>query len=367
MKSIFRTTTLFGTAFCVLAGCNSHQQPPQDETRPVRVLAVSQSSEATNATYSGEIRARYETNLAFKVSGKVTERLVDVGSHVARGQALMRLDPQDAVLSATAAAAQTEAARIRLAQSRADLERYERLFSEQFVSEATLDQYKLTYETAKSLLQSAQAQEQMSENQRRYTVLTADRAGVVTAIDIEVGHVISAGQSVLTVAADGEREVLVSIPESRVEDFHGAQDVSVSTWADPQHVYAAALRELAPDTDKETRTYAARISILRPDDAIRLGMTASVHVSHAASATAVHVPLSALLYQRDRASVWVVDPEALTVAPRQITLAATQKDNVVVADGLHDGDVIVTAGVHMLHAGQKVKPLLPEIIVGSAQ
>lgn len=359
-----RTTTAL---LClVLAACAKPAATPQDDVRPVRSMTVSLTRDAVQATYSGEIRARVESRLGFKVAGKVMERLVEVGAHVMPGQPLLRLDPHDSALSAESSAAQTEAAQIKLRQSRVDLERYERLFDERFISKAALDQYKLNYETAASQLKSAQAQQRLSLNQRAYTVLTADRAGVITAIDMEVGQVISAGQPVLTLAADGAREVLVSIPESRVEEVRRAKQFRVSTWVDPQHFHAATLRELAPDADKATRTYAARIAIADHDDALRLGMTASVQVENLEEAAAIRVPLSAIHHQDHIATVWVIEPANSTLASRPVTLGAASRDSVQVFQGLHEGEVIVTAGGHLLHAGQKVKVLPSAVMIGSA-
>lgn len=350
-----------------LGGCAKDKAVHHEEVRPVRTVTASRSVGSVSATYSGEIRARYESRLGFKIAGKVNARLVEVGSHVRAGQALMRLDPQDAVLSEASAEAQTEAARVKLAQSRIDLERGERLLADHIISKSAFDQYKLAYDTAASQLRSTQAQQQITLNQRSYNVLTADRAGVVTAIDAEVGHVVSPGQVVVSVAADGEREVVVSVPESRVAELRNAKQMTVATWADPKRQYAAVLRELAPDTDKATRTYAARITVRNPDAAIRLGMTASVQIPDIEGASAIRLPLSAIYDKSGEPLVWVVDTKAATVSTRPVKLAAAQKHTVLVAEGVSDGDVVVTAGVHMLHAGQKVKVVQPAIVTGSLQ
>lgn len=362
------TSADLAVALCLaLAGCGKAPVVQHEEIRPVRTITASRTAGTVGATYSGEVRARYESKLAFKVAGKVSSRLVEVGSHVKAGQALMRLDPQDAVLSEVSAEAQTESARVKLAQSRIDLERGERLLADHIISKAAFDQYKLTYETAVAQLRSSQAQQQLTLNQRTYNVLTADRAGVVTAIDVEVGQVVSVGQQVVTIAADGNREVLVSVPESRVEELRSAKNMTVTTWANPQRPYAAALRELAPDTDKATRTYAARIMIRDADAAIRLGMTASVQIPNIDGSSAIRVPLAAIHDKTGQPLIWVVDPKASTVNTRPVKLAAAHKNSVMVAEGINEGDVIVTAGVNMLHAGQKVKVAQPEIVVGSAQ
>jgi membrane fusion protein, multidrug efflux system len=350
-----------------LTGCSMDKTEPAPDLRPVRTLTVVRSEATIGASYSGEIRARYESRLGFKVSGKIAERLVEVGSHVVPGQALLRLDAQDAALSAAAAEAQAEAARIKLAQSRIDLQRGERLFGEHFISKAALDQYQLSHDTAVSQLRSAEAQLRLTLNQRAYTTLRADRAGVVTAIDVEAGQVVSAGQTVLTLAAEGEREVLVSVPESRVEELRNAISMSVIIWANPQRPYDASLRELAPDTDKATRTYAARIAIRDPDAAILLGMTASVHIQGTQAGAVIRVPLSAVFEKAGQLLVWVVDGQASSVATRPVRIAAAHKDSVLVAEGLDEGEVVVTAGVHMLHAGQSVKVLPPELVIGSLQ
>jgi RND family efflux transporter MFP subunit len=367
MKRTYKTAGVLAAVCLALTGCSKEKVVQHEDIRPVRTITASRTAGTVSATYSGEIRARYESKLGFKIAGKVNARLVEVGSHVKPGQPLLRLDPQDAVLSETSAEAQTEAARVKLAQSRVDLERGEKLLADHIISKSAFDQYKLTYDTAASQLRSAQAQQQLTLNQRSYNVLTADRAGVVTAIDAEVGQVVSAGQPVITVAADGEREVLVSVPESRVEELRSARSMTVTTWANPQRPYAAALRELAPDTDKATRTYAARITIRDPDAAIRLGMTASVQIPNIEGGSALRVPLSAIYDQTGQPLVWVVDAKNSTVNTRPVKLAAAHKNSVLVAEGVNEGDVIVTAGVHMLHAGQKVKVVQPEIVVGILQ
>jgi RND family efflux transporter MFP subunit len=160
---------------------------------------------------------------------------------------------------------------------------------------------------------------------------------------------------VLTIAADGEREVIISIPESRVDELRKAKKMTVSLWANPGKTYNARLRELAPDTDEVTRTYAARVTVLDPDATLRLGMTASVHIPDVEGATTVRLPLTAVYDKEGKPLVWVVDPQTSHVVQRGVTLAAAENDTVLVADGLRDGEVVVTAGVHMLHEGQKVK------------
>jgi membrane fusion protein, multidrug efflux system len=225
----------------------------------------------------------------------------------------------------------------------------------QFASQAELDQQRLALTQAESQLRSALAQQQIKLNQRGYTTLVADRDGVVTALGAEAGQVVSPGQAVATVAADGEREVLVSIPESRVDELRHAHALQVSVWALQGRTYTGRLRELAPDTDSVTRTYSARIAVPDADAALMLGMTASVFAPDVDGTSAIRVPLTALLHQGGKPQVWIVDGASSKVTARPVTLGSAQGDSVVVTQGLSSGETVVTAGVHMLHAGQKVK------------
>lgn len=342
------------TLAAALGACGRADIPPHEEVRPVLAAVVGATDGSVGATYSGEILARYESKLGFQVSGRVAERLVEVGSHVRRGQALMRLDPEQQTLHVAAATADVDAARSRAAQSRVDLKRTEELFARRFASQAEVDQQRLSLEQAEAQLTAALAQQQLRRNQHGYTTLTADRDGVVTAIAAERGQVVSAGQAVVTVAADGEREVRVSIPESRVDELRRAKSLRVTLWAQPDRSYPGALRELAPDTDSVTRTYAARISVRNADGALRLGMTASVFAPDVEGASAVRLPLTAIYDKDGTPLVWVVGADG-RVATRPVRLGAVQDDLVLVTGGLAGGETVVTAGVNQLHAGQRVK------------
>jgi RND family efflux transporter MFP subunit len=319
-------------------------------------MAVGDTAGSVGATYPGEVRARYESKLGFRVSGKVAARLVEVGAHVSRGQVLMRLDPEQEVLHTAAVAAQVDAARSRVVQNRVDLERTQSLHARNFASAAELDQARLALAESESQLRNAEAQQQIARNQRAYTELVADRAGVVTAINAEAGQVVSPGAPVVVVAADGEREVAVSIAESRVAELREAKRMLVTLWANPGKTYLAKLRELSPDTDQVSRTYAARITIQEPGPEVGLGMTASVFTPDVAGDRAIRLPLAAIHDPEGKPQVWVIDAATARVAARPVKLGAAQKDTVMVVEGLKSGEVVVTAGANQLHAGQKVKP-----------
>lgn len=354
------------SALSLGAGCGREAPQAYEDVRPVRSAVVGASNGSVGATYSGEILARYESRLGFQVSGKVVARLVEVGSHVKRGQPLMRLDPAQETLHVAAAAADVDAARSRVAQNKVDLERTEQLFARRFASQAEVDQQRLALAQTQAQLASALAHQEIRQNQRGYTTLAADRDGVVTAIAAEAGQVVAPGQAVVTVAADGEREVRVSIPESRVDELRRARTLQVSVWAQPGKTYAGALRELAPDTDSVTRTYSARITVKNADDALRLGMTASVLAPDVEGRRAIRLPLTAI-YDKDGApQVWVIDDTTSRVAARPVRLGAVHQDSVLVADGLAGGETVVTAGAHLLHAGQRVRTTAATSAPGSA-
>lgn len=353
MKTTF-ALSLLGLA--VLAtGCSRKPPAAHEDVRPVRSTIVGTSQGSVGATYSGEVQARYESKLGFQTSGRIVARLVEVGSTVKRGQPLMRLDPAQEVLQVASADADVDGKKSRVAQDRIDLQRTEALLARHFASQAEVDAQRLALATSESQLKSALAQQQIKVNQRGYTVLVADRDGVVSAIHAEAGQVVSPGQAVVTVAADGEREVVVAIAESRVDELKRAKSLQVSVWAQPGKRYVGTLRELAPDTDSVTRTYSARIGVKNPDAALRLGMTASVFAADIDGANAIRLPLTAVLNKDGQSLVWVVDAKTGQVASRTVQLGAAQNDQVLVAGGLNPGETVVTAGVHMLFAGQKVK------------
>lgn len=347
---------LLGACLAAAACGPKHDATPHEDVRPVKTTVVGDSRGSVGAAYSGEVRARYESKLGFQTSGRIVARLVEVGSHVKRGQPLMRLDPAQETLHVVAAVADVDAAKSRVAQDRVDLQRTEQLLGRQFASQAEVDQARLALAQSESQLKSALAQQSIKVNQRGYTELVADRDGIVTAINAEAGQVVSPGQAVLTVAADGEREVVISIAESRVDELRRAKSLQVSAWARKGKAYRGTLRELAPDTDSVTRTYSARITVHDADAReLMLGMTASVLAADIDGERAIRLPLTAIHDQAGQPVVWVVDEASAQVKPRPVTLGSAQDDSVLVASGLQGGETVVTAGVHLLHAGQKVK------------
>ncbi|BCT91316.1 multidrug transporter [Lysobacter helvus] len=341
-------------AVCLLGACNDAPQTAE-AARPVRVLRVGAQADAVGATYSGEISARRDAALGFLVGGRIQQRLVEVGDTVAAGTPLFRLDPTDATLNANASRSQVASARSQYEQAKADYARYSQLAGAQYVSRSELDKARMSLQTAQEALRAAQASYGVVANQATYTTLRATTAGVVTSLEAEAGQVVSAGQVVVRIAERGERELVVSVPESRVDELRNARALTVDLWADPRHRYTGRLRELAPDADAVTRTYTAKISVLGADDALRLGMTAKLHVALPVNGTLRRVPLTAIYDPRGKPHVWIVDEKTSRVRLQPVDLAQAQNDGVLVRSGLRDGQVVVTAGVNLLHAGQKVQ------------
>lgn len=345
-----------GALAALLAGCGEKPEP-QPAVRPVRLMQLAPATGQTSYEYSGEVRPRIESRLGFRVSGKIAARLVDVGATVRRGQPLARLDPTDLSLAEAGSRAQFESARTDRDLAAADLKRYDDLFAKGFISAAEQHRRRATYEAAEARVKQAEAALRTQANQTGYGVLHADADGVVTAIDAEVGQVVSPGQSVIRVAQTAEKEVAIGVPEDQVDKLRGIPDVTVRTWAAPDRVMPGRVREISPAADPVTRTYAARITVPNPPADLKIGMTAVVTFVRNGATPALRVPLTALLQDQGRNQVWVYDAQSGSVRPVPVTLGEPLGNDIVVTQGLSPGQTIVTAGVHLLKPGQKVRPM----------
>ena len=342
----------------LLSSCQKKTEAPE-EIRLVRVEKMSAALIGLESGYSGEVRARYETPLAFRVPGKIVERKVDVGSLVKAGQVLAQLDTQDFTLSKESAAAQQASARADFDFARADLSRYSELLSKRFISQAEFQKRQTAFDTAKARLEQIQAQLKQTQNQVRYTTLTSPEDGVITAIDAESGQVVNAGQVVMRLAQPSEKEVVIAVPESRLGELRQTETIKISLWADPTKSYAGKIREISPNADPVTRTYSAKISILQSSDTIKLGMTASVFLKEMMVKPAYVLPLTALYHTNDKKpAVWIVDPANSKVNLVAVQLGEYKDNKATILTGLSDGQLVVTAGVHKLFTGQTVKPML---------
>ncbi len=338
----------------ILVGCGA-PEPEAPVLRPVRSQVVHIESLASQATYSGEVRARYETPLAFRVAGKLAARQVEVGSLVRKGQVLARLDEADLSLQAQASEAGKVAAQAQLTRAKSDYERFKVLRERNLVSEFDFKNAQTQFEVAQSQYEQAQAQARVGGNQAGYAVLVADANGVVTALQAEIGQVVAAGQPVVTLARSGEREIEISVPESRVDELRKASSIDIRLWAKPDKLYPGVVREIAPDTDPVTRTYSTRISVQKADTDLKLGMTATVTL-HGVGSTGVRLPLTAIYQPEATAQVWVVDADGV-VNLRAVTLGEFIDNDITVLSGLNEGERVVTAGVNRLIPAQRVRVL----------
>jgi multidrug efflux system membrane fusion protein len=339
------------------AVCASCSDKPQAVAQPrlVNVVSVTIGSTNSDVGYSGEVRPRYETNLSFRLAGKLVARNVEVGGLAKKGDVLARLDPQDQELNTRGAQSQLAAAKSEYEQSKAELERYTDLYQKEFISKAEFDRRQNAYNVAKARLEQAQAQLAVTRNQTGYTELVADHAGVVTAILVEVGQVVAAGQTAMKLARTDDREIVISIPENRLSELSAAREIAISLWADPAKIYKGKVREVSPSADPVTRTYAAKISVLDADQAMKLGMTANVSLRGVQRTVAVTLPATALFQDNGHAAVWVVDKASGQVRLVPVEVGEYVEDKVAVLSGLNPGDMVVRAGVHKLFAGEKVR------------
>ena len=338
-------------------GACSKPEVPAEPVRPVKLARVTLGGAGAATVFAGEVKPRHESELGFRIGGKVVARLVDVGAQVKKGTPLARLDPADVALQAQAAKAAVAAATTEHEYAKAEFERYDNLYRQKFVSGSALDQKRNTLNANAAKLEQAKAQLAVASNQAAYASLVADQDGVVTAVSAEVGQVVAAGQPVVRVARADEREVAIAVPENRLDELRSAARLGVVLWANQDKAYAARVREVAPAVDAATRTFAVRVSILAPDADVQWGMTANVVLEGRGEAAAALVPSGAIYHAEDgQPAVWVYDAKSGTVGLRKVTLGAFREDGALVASGLASGELVVAAGVNKLRAGQSVKP-----------
>jgi RND family efflux transporter MFP subunit len=352
-------TAVVGAAGAFTWSANASRTPLVVEPvpRPARVAEIQYRPHMHSLLLAGTVVPRIEAVLGFRVAGKVTAREVDVGSVVVPGQLIARIDPADYRLAVDNARAALASAEADFARARADLERYQALRGGAAFMSQTLDQRQSLASTALAHVDQAKSQLATAENNLAYTELKADAAGVITAVQAEVGQVLAQGQGMVKLARIEELEILVGVPEHRLKTVREASQVTFELWSDAGHRFAAKLRELSPSADSMTRTYPARFSVIDPPAFIGLGMTASLMLSKPEPGVLAEVPLSAIFQQGMRPAVWVVDKASGAVELRPVTIARWRDETALIASGVKDGEIIASAGVHKLEPGQKVKPI----------
>jgi multidrug efflux system membrane fusion protein len=346
-------------AAMVLAACGK-AEPTPEPIRAVRTLTVSSDSAGGVQEYAAEVRARTESRLGFRVGGKLMRRNVDAGSTVKAGQVLAELDPQDLRLGQDAARAALVAAQVNYDQTLADFKRYKDLRDKEFISSAELERRDTALKAAKAQLDQARAQASVQGNQAAYAALVADASGVITGVDAEPGMVVGAGTPVLRLAHDGPRDVVFSVPEDKVTLIKAiaAQPgrLKVRLWGASGEPMSATIREIAAAADPVTRTFAVKADIgAEASKNVRLGQTATMLVEMPRTVGINKLPLSALKEEQGHTIVWLVDKQTMTVKPQPVMVAGADGNDAVIAGGLSPGQIVVTAGVHVLNPGQKVK------------
>lgn len=354
--------TLLLSASLALVAC-SKPEAPSEPIRAVKLITVSASGLTAQSEMAGEVRARQETRLGFRVGGKLVQRPAEVGLRVKAGQVLAQLDANDLALANEAAKAQVTAALTQRDLAAADLKRFTDLKAKGFVSGAEIERRQAVLDAADASLKQARAQSAVQGNQAGYTRLVADADGVVVGVDAEVGQVVGAGASVVRLARDGARDVVVALPERQLAMVRPGLQAQVRLWtasdAGPAGMMTGTVREVAASADPATRTYQVKLAL--PIDAkVALGATAYVSFAPAPGETpqAIKLPTSALMRgnaaDAGNSAVWVFDAASGTVQSRPVQVAGVDGNQVVIAAGLKAGEEVVSAGVHVLSPGQKV-------------
>lgn len=346
---------LLGLVSITVAACQPAVPvtPPQAKLRPVYVATVHGEQSDAARSLVAVIRPRIETDLGFRVPGKVSRRLVDVGQAVTAGQPVALLDDTDLTLQRQQAEADLRSVTSSLAQAESEEQRILSLRRQGWSTDSSYERQKAAADDLRGRLDRAERALSLARNALTYATLRADADGVVTATLVEPGQVVVAGQSAIRLARSGEREAVVAVPESSVGTI-GSSESSLSLWSAPDRRYKAVLREVSPVADSTTRTYTARFSLPEADEAVKLGMTATLLTAPPRAEASLRLPLSALFNQGAGPSVWTVDAEGV-VALKPVQVARYEARDVVVKGGVADGDRVVALGVQKLEAGQKVR------------
>lgn len=341
-------------AASLLTGCNKKTEDPTI-IRPVLVEHPQPLAGDSGEVFPGTIHAREEADLSFRVPGKILTRKVNAGETVKAGTVLATLDAEDAKLNVQASQAAVNAAQADQKLAEAELQRYKDLLDKNYISKSAFDLKQNTLNLTQARLDQAKSQLAVVLNQSRYTSLVAPKAGLITAVIAEAGQVVGAGQPVFRFAAGTDREVLIHVPEGRVDVLRKADKLLVTLWSQPGKLYPAKLREINLQADRSTRTHDARVSILQADASIDLGITAAVILGERMEQSLFMIPASALGGTKEQPVVWLVESgKSRTIPVQALRYLET---GVVVKGQLNPEMNIVSAGVHLLVPGQEVRAI----------
>jgi RND family efflux transporter MFP subunit len=339
----------------VAAGCG-REEPPPAQPRPVRTVVVTAATSSGVTEYTAEIKSRYETDLSFQVGGKLVSRAVDAGAFVAKGAVLAQLDPTDQRVGVEAARAAVMAVRAELDRARTEEARYRDLLERGLTTRAAYLAQQTAVKTGQSQLEQATAELTLNEQRLGYTTLRADSDGVVTRLFAEVGAVVGAGQRVLSVARPDALEAVFDVADGRMDEIRGATAVRVRLLSGEADTFDATIREIAPTADPATRTYQVKATIAGAPANLRLGTSVAVSVPHNGGSAGVALPATALFQKGELPAVWIVRDD-LTLELRAVTVVRYESDEVLLSSGAASGERVVTAGVHRLADGERVRLL----------
>jgi RND family efflux transporter MFP subunit len=340
-----------GAASLALSACSSAPADPRAGPQLVRIAAAGTSGQSER-TFTGVVSARVQSDLGFRVAGKIVQRLVDTGQVVRRGQPLMRIDRTDLALATVSQAGNVAAARAKAIQTAADEKRYRDLVSAGAVSASAYDQAKAAADAARAQLAAANAQAGVARNEAGYSVLLADADGVVVETLAEPGQVVTAGQTVVRLARSGPREATISLPETIRPAIGSTASASVFNSAGNA---SARLRQLSNAADPQTRTFEARYVLEGAAASAPLGATVTIGLADTKAAAAMDVPLSALFDNGHGPGVWVLGGSPLKVAWRPVQVSSLGQETATIAGGLRQGERFVALGAHLLHQGEDVR------------
>ena len=348
-----KSSLLLMTLAALLTACGGKKEP-ESLVRPVRSEIVTGGASSDSATYTAEIRSRYETDLSFQVAGKLVNRAVDVGATVKKGQLLAQLDQTDQQLGVDAARGAVPAAQSDLDRARGEEARFRDLLERGLTTRAQYQAQQTAVRAAEAKLSQATAELRLAQQRLGYTTLRAGEDGVVTRVMVEVGTVVAAGQRALSIARPSELEAVFDVPDGRIGEVKAGSSVLINPLSGEGEAWAGRVREISPSADPVTRTYQVRTTIVKPPASLRLGMTVSVTLARVGGAPNIALPSTAIFQKEGKPAVWIVSADS-TVELRAVTVERYDTDRVYVAEGIRTGERVVTAGVHRLSPGEKVK------------
>lgn len=344
----------------IIVGCNSSDKQNSSQIRPVRTYRVQNTQISETWTYPGEIKARSESILSFRISGKMLKRPVDVGDRIRKGDLLAKMDSTDYQLAAQAMKSQLAAAKAELKFSMDELRRRRNLLRQQVISQPDLDKQETDYIATRERVAALQAQLSQTINQSSYTYLIADRSGVVTAIHAEPGQFVSTGQPILSLATENDKEAHFDVPEDKINQIKVGDILLVSIWNNQGHKAEAYISEIAASADPENRTYRVKATLAENLQGLSLGRSVIVWFS-SEEQDVLGIPLSVVFTSHDhpeQTKVWLVDENKLSVTAIPIQLGKSLSENRVAVKGVQSGQLLVSAGVHRLSEGQAIRLLI---------